>query len=195
MRTRRLVLEAAVRCFEARGFDETNTAMIASEAGVAVGTVYAYFKDKRDILLEAIDDMTAEISAFVIRELDPVTLNDREPEEVVRSLIDALFHSQRLQPGIQRILWERYFKDPKFQQPFDDIRSRIRVAIDLFVSALDTRGLLRSIDRASASFVILNAVQWNATQSVLHEGTPDTEAAAAEMADMIVRYLFQDLGA
>ena len=54
-RTREAVLEAAGRCFEECGYDETTTAMIAERAGIAVGTLYGYFQDKRDILLEILD--------------------------------------------------------------------------------------------------------------------------------------------
>ena len=39
-RTRERVLEAAVACFEDRGYDETTTAMIATRAGIGVGTLY-----------------------------------------------------------------------------------------------------------------------------------------------------------
>src|SRR6056297_2691444 len=50
-RTREKLIEAAIVCFERHGFDETTTALIATEAGVAVGTVYNHFADKREIIL------------------------------------------------------------------------------------------------------------------------------------------------
>lgn len=44
-----VLLFAALRCFAAKGFDATTMRDIAREAGVAVGTIYLYFEDKRAV--------------------------------------------------------------------------------------------------------------------------------------------------
>ena len=46
-----LILEAAVKVFARRGFYQSTIAQIAKEAGVADGTIYLYFKNKDDILV------------------------------------------------------------------------------------------------------------------------------------------------
>lgn len=50
--TRRLIAEAARKLFLERGYAATTMDAIAGEAGVAVSTVYAIFKNKRAILRE-----------------------------------------------------------------------------------------------------------------------------------------------
>jgi hypothetical protein len=116
----------------------------------------------------------------------------------VRAIIDAVFHNMSLSPGIQRILWERYFKDPEFRAPFDAIQDTTHGAILRFIDALaeaDAKSgqpILREIDRDTASFVILNAVQWNASQTVMHGASHGLDAVAEVTADMIARYLFRD---
>jgi len=50
--TRRQILEAALRVFMQRGYAGATIEAIASEAGVALKTVYAVFKNKRKILVE-----------------------------------------------------------------------------------------------------------------------------------------------
>ena len=55
-RTRQRILDAAIESFETLGYDETTTAEIAREAGLAIGSVYDYFRDKRAILLEILRD-------------------------------------------------------------------------------------------------------------------------------------------
>jgi len=189
-RTRMRVLEAAVECFDENGYDETTTAMIAARAEVAVGSVYGYFADKRAILLELLDATVREVADFVIEELEPDHWRGRDPREQTRSLIDAVFHSQRFRPGIQRILWERYFKDDDFRAPFEAIRSRIREAIDAFIAACSSDVLRSDLDPELASFVVLNAVQWNATQSFMHGDAEAIDRAASATADMVARYLF-----
>ncbi len=191
-RTREKLIEAAVGCFERHGFEETTTAMIASEAGVAVGTVYNYFTDKREIILELLDRFDREVAGDVIAQLDPDSWRGTiDPRDRTRTLIDAAFHTQKMRPGIQRILWAQFFKDPEFAEPFEVVRTRMRVAIDAFIEAVDQAGLCRpDLDRKMASFVILNAVQWNASQAFLNDDPKFRDAAAKETAELVARYLF-----
>jgi AcrR family transcriptional regulator len=189
-RTREAVLDAAMDCFEQGGFDDTTTAMIAARAGIAVGTLYAYFEDKRQILLELLDVHAEEMADMVIVYLDPETWRGRDPRDHVRQLIDLVFHSQRLRPGMQRIMWERYFKDDDFRVPFEAVRARIREAIERFFDAVAERGRLRDLDRERASFVVLNAVQWNATQAFMYGTQAEIDATAEATADLVARYLF-----
>lgn len=46
------ILEAAVEVFARRGFYQSTIAHIARQAGVADGTIYLYFKNKEDILVQ-----------------------------------------------------------------------------------------------------------------------------------------------
>lgn len=193
--TRRRVMKAAVACFERHGFEETTTAMIAARAGVAVGTVYNYFRDKRALILELLEESQRELADPVIAGLDPARWRGRaDPREHVRALIDAVFRSQGLRPGIQRILWARYFKDPDFVPPFEAIRARLQAAIEAFLAALDEQGLCRAdLDRKLAPFVILNAVQWNATQAFLQGDSRRVGQAARATAELVERYVFAEV--
>jgi len=46
------ILEAAVKVFAEKGFFQSTVSQIAREAGVADGTIYLYFKNKEDILVQ-----------------------------------------------------------------------------------------------------------------------------------------------
>jgi len=46
------ILEAAIKVFAEQGFFRSTVSQIAKEAGVADGTIYLYFKNKDDILLQ-----------------------------------------------------------------------------------------------------------------------------------------------
>jgi AcrR family transcriptional regulator len=190
--TRERVLAAATRCFESRGYDETNTATIAAEAGIAVGTLYGYFKNKRDILLELIDEHVHGVAEYVIAQLDPERWKGADPREKTRSLIDAIFHTQRLQPGMQRIMWERYFKDEDFRRPVESIRRRVCEALEALLEAERGQGVMRDVDLEMASYVVFNSVQWNATQIFIDGDAKQIAAAAEATADMIASYLLLD---
>jgi TetR/AcrR family fatty acid metabolism transcriptional regulator len=46
------ILEAAIKVFAEQGFFQSTISQIAKEAGVADGTIYLYFKNKDDILVQ-----------------------------------------------------------------------------------------------------------------------------------------------
>lgn len=55
------ILEAAIRIFARNGFFSSTISQIAKEAGVADGTIYLYFKNKDDILLQFFSHKAREI--------------------------------------------------------------------------------------------------------------------------------------
>lgn len=191
-RTRQQILEAAVECFEELGYDETTTAEIARRAGIAVGTFYGYFKDKRSILLELLEGTVKEIADYVIRSLDPEVWRHADARASVRSLIDALFHTRTFNPGMQRILWERYFKDPEFRDAVQAIEQRVRAATVTLLEALEADGRLRIHDFPTAAFVIYTAVEWTASRLMLGGAAAEIDAAVEATSDMVSRFLFPD---
>ena len=56
-----LILEAAIRVFARQGFYQSTVAQIAREAGVADGTIYLYFKNKDDILVQFFNYRTKQV--------------------------------------------------------------------------------------------------------------------------------------
>jgi len=189
-RTRASILTAAMACFEERGYDETTTAQIAREAGIAVGTIYTYFENKRAILLEIIATTMAEMGTTVIEHLDPGRWQGADPRRLTETLIDQIFHTQRLRPGMQRIVWERYFKDAAVREAIEAIWARTREAIRKLLRAVGDEGGLRGIDLDSATHVIHNAVHWNAMRAVAAGDPAQIDAYATAMAEMISRYVF-----
>ena len=70
---RQAIIEAALDIFAKQGYEETTIAQIAAAAGVAVGTVYLYFHNKREIYTQASIDWTnrlAVASAKVLNFMD-----------------------------------------------------------------------------------------------------------------------------
>ena len=57
------ILEAAVKVFAEQGFFQSTVSQIAKEAGVADGTIYLYFKNKDDILVQFFNYKTKQVFA------------------------------------------------------------------------------------------------------------------------------------
>ncbi len=56
-----LILEAAVKVFAEQGFFQSTIAQVAKGAGVADGTIYLYFKNKEDILVQFFSYKTKQV--------------------------------------------------------------------------------------------------------------------------------------
>jgi AcrR family transcriptional regulator len=189
-RTRERILEAAAACFEEQGYDEVTTAAIARRAGIAVGSVYDYFHDKRDILLEILHSTVEVVADLVVQGLAPECWPGSDPRASVRNLVHQVFHARRVQPGLQRILWERFFKDPEFRAATEAIEDRVRGAIEHLLRELRARGQIRIDDLATAAFVIQVSVEWISSRLVLGGSRVDVDAAVETASDMLWRFLF-----
>lgn len=65
---RRQILEAALKVFGERGFERSTTKAIASEAGVAEGTIFNYFATKKDILFGFLEEEVVAPLSGVLRD-------------------------------------------------------------------------------------------------------------------------------
>jgi TetR/AcrR family fatty acid metabolism transcriptional regulator len=87
---REAILRAAVKVFARKGYFNSKVADIASEAGIADGTVYLYFKSK-DEVLRSVFDRTME--DFISEGRDQLSVI-HAPQEKLRWL--AHFHLRKL---------------------------------------------------------------------------------------------------
>ena len=188
--TRDRIVAAAIAVFEAQGYDETTTAAIARKAGIGVGTLYAYFADKRKLMLEILDGTARAMSDMVVEALAPERWRSGEPRDQVRATIEAVMGSRLISPGIQRILWERHLKDPEFRDANMAIESRMLAALEHLFATLRSDGILRDIDPHAAAFVVHASIEWVSSRLVLGEADVEHEDVVAGATEMVSRYLF-----
>jgi AcrR family transcriptional regulator len=79
--TRARIVEAAGRLFSERGYGATTIDAVAAEADVAVETVYARFKNKRNLL-------DAYLDVSIVGDAKPVALLDRPEVQAVAAAPD-----------------------------------------------------------------------------------------------------------
>lgn len=114
--TRDRVLEAALRLFSENGYRGATTAEIARQASVAEGTIYRYFKDKKDLFLACVEPVIQE----AIRRENALPREGSSREILRRRIIERvrviqenlpvfhiLFTESRYHPEIASILLEQ----------------------------------------------------------------------------------------
>lgn len=119
----RRIKDAAQSLFVAKGFDDTTMREIAVRAGVGLGTIFLYAKNKRDLLFLTINEGLEDVTNEAENAVDP-----KEP------LIDNLLEVAKLhyqffgrQPALSRlVLREMIFYDSGAQAPpFHKTRDRL----------------------------------------------------------------------
>jgi len=78
------ILEAAVKVFARQGFYQSTVAQIAKEAGVADGTIYLYFKNKDDILVQFFSFRTKQVFDSFREEVDRAEASSDKLRNLVR---------------------------------------------------------------------------------------------------------------
>lgn len=81
------IIEAGFELICENGYYNTNTAEIAKKADVSTGIVYQYFKDKHDILMEAIEKYGEDIF-FPMLKISYKEINITNFNETIRNMIE-----------------------------------------------------------------------------------------------------------
>jgi len=162
-----VILDAALRTFVRRGYTETKVAEIASEAGVAEGTLYNYFQSKEDLLLALFDEkwggIIDEIKMKISRLDDP-----NKKLKAVFSLVVRMFKKNRH-------LAELFMVDLKQSSIFltNYTINRVVQFLDLIEEILEEgkrKGIYRKdLDSRVAKMVIFGAAQGILLSWVLSE--------------------------
>lgn len=68
-KTRAAIIKAAISLFGKRGYENTSITALAQAAGVGKGTIYSYFKSKREILLSFFEEELVFLRRKIEQEL------------------------------------------------------------------------------------------------------------------------------
>jgi len=144
--TRLRIVEAAAKLFVERGYSATTIEAVAAEADVAVETVYARFKNKRNLLKEYLD-------VSIVGDAAPVPLLDRPEVKAVARATDQR-EQVRLAARVMRGVLERNAPvhavlrtaigvAPELDALADEDETRRNATRRAFVEMLASRGPLR----------------------------------------------------
>jgi AcrR family transcriptional regulator len=155
MDKRQRIIEAARARFRHYGIPKTTMQEVAGDAGVAVGTLYRYFKDKDDLLVACTDDFVARHR----RDCEEALADTSPPDERLRHYVLARYrhcrevgtdsrHAAELARAVMRLRPERRREEAAMMERTIMALLREGVSRDLFGSSVperDTMAFLLSI--------------------------------------------------
>src|ERR1700753_4383625 len=89
---RERILAAAERCIDRHGIRKTTMDDVANEVGLSRPSVYRYFADRDDLLIELI---TRHARAVVVRARKSIARQSRLSDRIVESVLYTAEHARR----------------------------------------------------------------------------------------------------
>jgi AcrR family transcriptional regulator len=112
---RETLFSAAEKLIQEEGWKGATVERIAQEAGIAKGTVYNYFRDKREILSSLLERNTEDIRLFV-RSLNLEKENPRHLlENILKKILDNLYEKR----GLIAATIQAYYEDMDLRRDFE----------------------------------------------------------------------------
>jgi len=135
------ITEAARALFVEKGFDETTTREIARRADVALGTLFLYATDKRDLLFLI---CTSELEALTDKAFGDVPRSDRLIDELIH-IFDFYYRYFAEQPGLSKYILREltFFVSGVQGQRFQSNRHRVISQLEEHLTGARARGLLK----------------------------------------------------
>lgn len=178
------IKDAALKLMSEKGYFATSSNEIAREAGVSIGTFYSYFKDKKELYAELVDDIYTAV-------LTPINLNelpdDLSIEETVQLYVTVVFRGHEYQTAFQREISSLSEQSDEFRAIEMVHKSNI---LHVFSEALKAyREELKPQDLETSTYIILTTVEAVIHDTLFHNGGKNKEAVIRELTAMIVNYL------
>jgi AcrR family transcriptional regulator len=141
--SRRQLVDIAIDCFALHGFQGTSIDRIARAAGVTKGALYYHFRDKEDLLLEAVKDRIGEFERHV---LDAVAASE-DTHERLKRVVDACFvtaTASNHRRFIITLMVEALDTNPRLSEQFRKVLRRMRGFLADVVADGQRRGTMRA---------------------------------------------------
>lgn len=157
------ILDAAIKVFSEKGFEGSRTSDIAREAEVAEGTIFRYYKTKKDLLLGLLIPMVTKFfRPLIFKSIEPI-LNNKEKKPIKdlmkELLLDRLKLARKNAPLVKTVMMESVYH-PELLGPIQkNIAPEIIKVLDNFIKQNIENGNFRDlqprlISRTTMSFIL-----------------------------------------
>ncbi len=138
----------AIDCFARYGYQGTTIDRIAGAAGVTKGALYYHFRDKEELLFEAVQDRITEFEQRIVSGVDPAS----DPAGALREIARVCVHiatKNNLRRFILTLMVEALDTNPRLSEAFRGILRRFRSYLAGIVRVGQDQGLFRRDVEAS----------------------------------------------
>jgi AcrR family transcriptional regulator len=175
--TRSRILKAALQLFARRGYDGTTTRDLAEAAGVAEGTLFRHFANKKAILVEVATQGWIEILTDLLTELSEMG----SYKAVAQVMRRRMLHLHKNADMLRVCFMEAQFHPDLRDRIQSEVIAKMTDVAEVFFATAIQQGVYRPMNPRLVARVFLGmfAVAGFSQSTIMEPG-----AAAAEMQDM-----------
>jgi AcrR family transcriptional regulator len=155
-RTRALILREARKAFAKKGYDATAVSDIVKKAGVAQGTFYYHFPDKKSILIELLDDFFGKTKALAAQWAASTDTSAEMGERFVRSLAALLYDNRDL---ARIVMKEGRSSDPDIRAAVNDTFAFLRRQTEAALHLGMALGVVRPLDARITAIALVGMLR------------------------------------
>jgi len=153
---RKHIMAVASNVFSEKGYYASTISDIASSAGIAKGTIYWYFKNKRSIMLAILEDITHEIEET----FGTILRNAPNGLQAVLSCVEpALMLLEKHGPIYLMYFLEIGSTDPVIQEKFRNIYKMVHLGTEVAIKRGIEEGVVREVNPNLAAFAVMGLVE------------------------------------
>lgn len=180
LQKRKALLESGKELFIKKGYEQTTAKDIAAAAGVAIGTFYRYFSDKRQLLMALLEDQ--------IENLFPPEPNwcHENGEKLITSLLKD-YYERLNRLGLHRVLLELLPHDQELAKVIQYGRKKILKRIEENLIQAKKQGLVwEDLDLSIVAWAIFSLFEKLPDKEKDNNEDPNFEEIAKVICRMVV---------
>lgn len=186
---RELIREAAIQVFSEKGYHEARADEIAQAAGVAVGTIYNYFKNKEEILFDIFATEFEQRRRFY----EELRASDLPVMEQIRRILEEHFSRLNKRRALMQVLLRERFEPGKLRSKLTGLYREMVGYVEELVRQGVEEGWLRRCSPKIIAHAIFGTVE-----SVIGCGMiyPEREAAGIfrEAPKELAEFIWKGIG-
>lgn len=160
VQTKNRIIKAGFQLFSHKGIHGTTSKEIADKAGVAIGSFYAYFKNKKQLLLEILENFIDKIYTMIWKDLDSYKIEALRKKDIA-SIIANVFKAYEVAPLFLSQTHTLRYSDPDINRIFEKERER---EINQILKLMESNKSRMDVRDAYAAAIIIH----NSVESVVH---------------------------
>jgi AcrR family transcriptional regulator len=191
--TKNKILDAAWILFGKKGYFKTNARDIAEQAGVATGSFYAYFNNKKEVGIELIRRFYKEASVKVLNDFnlqigDNITETLDSARNLVRFVIQSLKESHAINPLLHKEASALILLDEEVNKINNEEQ---KIVISYLIALFQQYKKYIRVDDLEAAALLLFRVSDEIIHRIMfNKEDVNEERLLGELEDMICKYLF-----
>ena len=167
IKTKSRIMKAAFQLVAQKGIHGTNSNEIAKKAGVSTGSFYSYFKNKKMLLLEMLEDYLDRHYMTIWKQLNTYQ-TDALGADDIKSLISNTFEAYNIAPKFHRQTHALRYSDPDVNRIYERERNR---EIEQIRFLIERNNIALSIKDPHAAAIVLHNTVENVAHTVKFIGT------------------------